>query len=288
MTREKFIDVEKVIGSKNPRLLKWMPGFILRWIKRVLHEKEVNEFMFAHGHLRDFDFINKVISEFGVTVEVRGVENIPASGGFILASNHPLGGFDGLALMQAVAHSRKDIRFLVNDILLSFKTMDDLFVPVNKHGSQGAADKIEEAYASEHAVLVFPAGLVSRKQKEGVRDLEWKKSFITKAVQYQKNIVPTYIHGSNSKFFYNLARWRKRLGIKANVEMFYLMDEMYKQRGKTITITFGQPIPFEVFDKRHSPRGWAQQLKKFVYAMGAGQAQIFEPDFEAHHAKAES
>ncbi|TND09219.1 MAG: hemolysin [Bacteroidetes bacterium] len=288
MPEEKFIDVEKIIGSKNPKLLKWLPGFVLRWIKRVLHEKEVNAFMNLHGHLRDYDFIHKVIGEFRVTVNIRGLENIPREGGFILASNHPLGGFDGLALMQAVEPARKDIRFLVNDILLSFKTMDNLFVPINKHGSQGGTDVIEEAYASEKAVLVFPAGLVSRKQQGVIRDLEWKKSFIAKAVQHKKNIIPTYIQGSNSKFFYNLALWRKRLGIKANIEMFWLMDEMYKQRGKTITIIFGQPISYTVFDKRHSPKGWAQQVKKFVYAMGSGKATVFIPDYEKHPAESAS
>jgi len=276
MSEEKFLDVEKIIASKNPKLLKWLPGFVLRWIKRVLHEKDVNDFMRMHGHLRNQEFIDKVISEFNVEIIVKGLENIPADGGFILASNHPLGGFDGLALMQAVSHKRKDIRFLVNDILLWFGTMDDLFVPVNKHGTQSGADKIEEAYASQHAVLIFPAGLVSRKQEGGISDLEWKKSFITKAVQHKKNIVPAYIEGRNSKFFYSLALWRKRLGIKANIEMFWLMDEMYKQRNKTITITFGRPIPYETFDKRRSPRDWAQELKRYVYEMRSGNTAPFE------------
>lgn len=283
MTEKKFIEVEKIIAEKNPGLLKWLPGFILRWIKRVLHEEEVNAFMSVHGQLRDFDFIRQVTGEFGVKIVVKGLENIPREGGFILASNHPLGGFDGLALMQALEPARKDIRFLVNDILLAFGTMDNLFIPINKHGAQGAADKIEAAYASDNAVLIFPAGLVSRKQKGIVRDLEWKKSFISKAVQHKKNIIPTHIEGSNSKFFYNLALWRKRLGIKANIEMFWLMDEMYKQRDKTITIIFGKAIPYTTFDKRHSPRGWAQQVKKFVYALGSGKATVFEPDFQKNH-----
>lgn len=270
-----FIDVEKVIAEKNPKLLKWMPGFLLRYIKRILHQKEVNEFMAAHGHLRNLHFIDKVLSEFNTKVEVRGLENIPEQGGFILCSNHPLGGFDGLALMQAVSHKRKDIRFLVNDILLSFGTMDDLFVPINKHGSQHSLGKIEEAYRSENAVLIFPAGLVSRKQEGMVRDLEWKKSFIAKSLQYHKKIVPTFIDGKNSRFFYNLALWRKRLGIKANVEMFYLMDEMYKQRNKTITITFDQPVPSTAFDNSKTHREWAALMKEHVYKLGEGKPGPF-------------
>lgn len=270
-----FIDVEKVIAEKNPKLLKWVPGFLLRYIKRILHQKEVNEFMAKHGHLRNLHFIDKVLSEFNTKVETRGLENIPEHGGFILSSNHPLGGFDGLALMQAVSHKRKDIRFLVNDILLSFGTMDDLFVPINKHGSQHSLGKIEEAYRSENAVLIFPAGLVSRKQEGLVRDLEWKKSFIAKSLQYHKSIVPTFIDGKNSKFFYNLALWRKRLGIKANVEMFYLMDEMYKQRNKTITITFDKPVPSTVFDNTKTHKEWAALMKEHVYSLGEGKPGPF-------------
>lgn len=268
---EKFIDIEKVIASKNPKLLKWMPGFLLRYIKRILHEKEVNAFMHENGHLRDLAFVNKVLENFNTKVEVKGIENLPEHGGFILASNHPLGGFDGLALMQAVSKRRKDIRFLVNDILLSFKTMDNLFVPVNKHGSQHAMGKIEEAYQSENAVLIFPAGLVSRKQSGEIKDLEWKKSFVAKSIQYRKNIIPTYIDGKNSSFFYNLALWRKRLGIKANIEMFYLMDEMFKQRNRTITIIFDRPVSWHTFDSGKTHKEWAALVKEHVYALGKGQ-----------------
>jgi 1-acyl-sn-glycerol-3-phosphate acyltransferase len=274
---EKFIDVEKVIAGKNPKLLKWIPGFLMRYIKRILHEKQVNEFMKQHGHLRDFHFIDKVMEEFETKVEVHGLENIPEHGGFILCSNHPLGGFDGLALMKAVGQKRKDIRFLVNDILLSFGTMDKLFVPVNKHGTQYAMGKIEEAYQSENAVLVFPAGLVSRKQNGQIRDLVWKKSFIAKSIQYQKKIVPTYIDGKNSKFFYNLAMWRKRLGMKANIEMFYLMDEMYKQHGKTITIIFGEPVSPSALTNEKTHIEWAALMKEHVYALGEGKPGPFSP-----------
>lgn len=272
---EKFIDIEKVIASKNPKLLKWMPGFLLRYIKRILHEKEVNQFMLDHGHLRDLEFVNCVLTNFNTKVVVKGIENIPEKGGFIIASNHPLGGFDGLALMQAVAHRRKDIRFLVNDILLSFKTMDNLFVPVNKHGSQHALGKIEEAYKSEHAVLVFPAGLVSRKQSGKIRDLLWRKSFIAKAQQYRKDIVPTFIDGKNSSFFYNLALWRKRIGIKANIEMFYLMDEMFKQRNRTITITFDRPVNHHLLNDSKTTIEWAELMKEHVYALGDGKPGPF-------------
>ncbi|MEO5643715.1 MAG: 1-acyl-sn-glycerol-3-phosphate acyltransferase [Bacteroidia bacterium] len=275
MKQDKFIDIEKIIREKNPRLLKWMPGFLLRYIKRILHEKDVNEFMAAHGHLRKLDFVHTVLREFDTKIIAKGLENIPAEGGFIIASNHPLGGFDGLALMEAVAKKREDIQFLVNDILFTLGTMDELFIPVNKHGSQSAPAKIEAAYKSENAVLIFPAGLVSRKQEGKIMDLEWKKSFITKAMQYNKPLVPTYIDGKNSSFFYNLSLWRKRFGIKANIEMFYLVNEMYKQQHKTITITFGKPVQPSDLDQQKSPRELAALMKKHVYALGEGKPGPF-------------
>lgn len=275
MSSPKFVDVEKIIGSKNPRLLKWMPGFLLRYIKRILHENEVNDFMAKHGHLRDFDFIHEVIAFMRLKVVVKGLENLPESGGFILAANHPLGGLDGIALMHAVGQKRKDIRFLVNDILLYLGTMDNLFVPVNKHGNQQAKEKIEKAYGSENAILIFPSGLVSRKNHGVISDLEWKKSFIVKSQQYKQQVVPCYIDGKNSNWFYNLSLWRRRFGIKANIEMFYLADEMFKQRDHTITIIFDKPIPSSQFTQAHNPKQWAAIMKEHVYNLGTGTKKLF-------------
>lgn len=275
MSSQKFVDVEKIIGSKNPRLLRWMPGFLLRYIKRILHENEVNDFMAKHGHLRDFDFIRQVIEFMRLKVEVKGLENLPESGGFILAANHPLGGLDGIALMHAVGQKRKDIRFLVNDILLYLGTMDNLFVPVNKHGNQHAKAKIEAAYGSENAILIFPSGLVSRKNHGMIRDLEWKKSFVVKSQQYKQQVVPCFIDGKNSNWFYNLSLWRRRFGIKANIEMFYLADEMFKQRDQTITIIFDKPVPNTQFTQAHNPKQWAAKMKEHVYNLGAGKKELF-------------
>jgi putative hemolysin len=266
---DKFIDIEKIIAGKNPRLLKWLPGFLLRYIKRILHEQDINAFMAQCGHLRNFEFLEAVIKEFGLRIEVKGLVNVPATGGVILAANHPLGGMDGIAWMHALSELRKDQQCLVNDIILSLGTMNDILVPVNKHGSQDAIEKIAAAYSSDQAVLIFPAGLVSRMQSGVIRDLDWKKSFITKAIQQNKPIVPVYIEAANSKFFYKLEIWRKRLGIKANIGMFYLVDEMYRQRGKTITVIFGSPISAETFNRSATPQVWAARMKEQVYALGS-------------------
>ena len=271
---EKFIDIEKVIAEKNPRLLKSLPGFIISYIKKVLHQDQINGFIAVHGNNYGFDFIEKIIEEFGVSVETIGIENVPQTGGIVIASNHPLGGLDALAMMHILSKKRKDMRFIVNDILLTFKNLKELFIPVNKHGKSGAESvkMINAQFASEQLTLVFPAGLVSRKQERGIiKDLEWKKSFITKARQYQRDIIPVYVEGINSNFFYNLSRWRKRLGIKANIEMFYLMDEMYKQRGKKITIYFGEPIKYSTFDKSKTDEQWANYIKELVYKLPSSQ-----------------
>lgn len=271
---DRFIDVEKIIASKNPRLLKLLPGFVLHYIKKVLHEDDVNEFIAKHDDQYDIEFANEIIKEFGVTIVATGKENIPKTGGVILASNHPLGGVDGVALIKTIGEVRKDIKFFANDILMNITNLKGVFVPINKHGRHSAENisAIDKMYASDYAVPIFPAGLVSRKQSGVIKDLEWKKSFIAKAREYKRNIVPVFVDGQNSAFFYNLALWRKRLGIKANIEMFYLMDEMYGQKDKTISIIFGAPIPYSIFERRHTftDYEWAQKVKEHVYALKSG------------------
>lgn len=264
-----FIEIDKVIQNKNPKLYKWLPSFVLSYIKRIAHEKDINQVMYNIGHLQGFDFVNSLVGEFGVQVELTGAENIPLDEPVIFAANHPLGGMDGIAFMYALGKYRTDIRFLVNDILTNIKNFEPIFIPVNKHGSNSrdVSRLIEETYAGNHAVLVFPAGLVSRKQAHGIEDLDWHKSFVSKAKRYKKNIVPVYIEGKNSNFFYNLARFRKQIGIKANIEMFYLADEMFSQRGKKVTIHVGKPISYEYFDKSKTESAWAAEVKKAVYQL---------------------
>lgn len=276
---KKFIDVEGVIREKNPRLLKILPRFLINWVKKKVHQDHINKGIEIYKDSYEHDFNEAALNYMGAKVTWEGLENIPASGGVIIASNHPLGGLDGLALIRAVKNVRPDVRFLVNDILLKLSNFKRLFVGVNKVGKT-AADAlrvIDETYSSEHAVLVFPAGLVSRKQEGEIKDLEWKKSFITQAIKHKRTIVPVYINGKNSSFFYNFALWRKRLGIKANIEMFFLADEMFKQKDKTIHVKFGKPFSYEVFDKRHNHNEWAQLVKAYVYEMGNNEKM---PDFQ--------
>lgn len=265
----KTIDIHQVIRSKSPTLAQSIPGFVLRYLQRIIHEDELNEAMRQFGHTQGLEYIQSMLDFLGTTVEVHGLEHIPQEGGVVLASNHPLGGLDGMALMHAVGQRRTDIHFLVNDILLNIKNLESLFVPVNKVGvnPRKALQMIEETYASDGAILVFPAGLVSRKLPEGIADLPWQKSFVARAIKYQKPIIPVHIGGRNSHFFYNLARWRQRLGIKANIEMFYLSDELFKQRNQTIHITVGEPTHWSKFKDGTPLYDWAQELRRQVYQL---------------------
>jgi putative hemolysin len=210
-----------------------------------------------------------MLHDLGTHCDVFEVENIPESGRFIFASNHPLGGLDGMVFMDIVGRVHPNLKFIVNDLLLNIKNLEPVFIPVNKHGRQSIeyARLIEDAYASDIQILYFPAGLCSRKTKGQIIDLPWHKSFIAKAVQYKRDIIPAYFEGSNTNFFYNLANLRKSLGIKANVEMLYLVNEMYKQRGKPIKLTFGKPIPYTTFDQSKSTTEWAAYVRDVIYSM---------------------
>lgn len=270
--KAKFIEIREVIRKKSPKLAKWIPIPILRYLERTLHQDEINYIMTKYHDRFGLDFVDSLLDELGVEVELEGVENIPLEDSVIFASNHPLGGLDGVAFMQAIGRYRRDVKFLVNDILMNIRNLEPLFIPVNKLGGQSksAIAAIEEAYASDHALLVFPAGLVSRKIEGEVVDLEWKKSFISKAKKYRKDIVPVYIEGRNSNFFYNLAKWRAKIGLQANIEMLYLPDEMFSQKGKKIKIRVGKRISFTQFDKSKNERQWAADVKQQVYAMADG------------------
>lgn len=272
------IDVDNIFRSKNPGLYKILPGFIFSFLKRVIHQDEVNSFLEKNEHSYDFDFIKASIVEFGINEQVIGLENIPAAGGSVLVANHPLGAMDFMTMMNAIGMKRKDVKALVNDILLNLHNLRNLFAGVNKIGktSADALQEVENVFSSSNLSITFPAGLVSRKQfpdgffgKPVIEDLEWKKTFITRARKHKKNVIPVYIEARNSDFFYNLSLWRKRFGIKANIEMLWLVDEMYKQRGKTISVIFGEEIPYETFDKRFTDAQWAELIKKHVYKMGA-------------------
>ena len=266
---ETRIDVKAIFRDKNPALARLIPNFIINYLRRVIHEDELNDFMSKYGDLKNIELVKAGLEYLGISYQVHNSQNIPGPGRYVFISNHPLGGLDGLVFMTEVSKHFNDIKFPVNDILLNISNMSGTFLPINKHGSQAreAAIKIEEAYASDEQILYFPAGLCSRKKHGQISDLEWQKNFLVKAIKHKRDIVPVYFSGKNSNWFYNLSNFRKSLGIKANIEMLYLPDEMFKQKDKDLHIVFGEIIPWETFDRSRTIIEWTGWLKGKSYEL---------------------
>ncbi len=267
-----LIDVDRIFKNKNPRLYSLLPGFITNWIKRIIHQDEINEALVRFRDDDGIDFVRSILDYMNIEYSVEGEENIPEDGRYIFVSNHPLGGLDGMIFIDIIGKHFKNIRFIVNDLLLNLKNLESIFVPVNKLGKQSSeyARRIEELYRSGNQVLYFPAGMCSRKKGKRIVDLEWKKNFIKKAIDHKRDIIPMHFSGKNSRFFYRLANFRKFLGIKANIELFFLPDEMFRQKGKKIAVKIGKPIPYSHFDRSRNNKQWAEYVKDIVYDMGKG------------------
>jgi putative hemolysin len=269
-TNPKFVDVRQLIADKNRGLLKVIPAFVINWLKSIIHEDEVNEFFDFHRNSDPFQFCQATVERFNLTLNVTGDENIPLEPTpIILVANHPLGGLDAISLIHSLKHRRKDLKFIVNDFLMAVYTLKDRFIGVNKVGKSAkeSLHKVEEQFASGSATFLFPAGLVSRKNKGIVKDLEWKKTFISKAKKYNLPVIPVYFGGRLTDRFYRLANLRKLLGIKFNIEMLYLVDEMFYQQDMHIDIVIGEPITPDAFTKEKSDHDWAQWVKEEVYKL---------------------
>lgn len=266
------LDVEKVVRQKMKG--KYVPKLLIRWLKYIVHEDTFNWFFQKHPDLKNYDFIHAVIGPevLDVTTEIHGVENLPQTNEhLIFVSNHPMGGLDGMILALMLGEHRNwNVRVIVNDLLMYLTPLQGIFVPVNIYGAQSrnAAKYLEEVYQSDYDVLTFPAGACSRKIEGKVQDMEWKKSFIQKAIESKRKVVPIYFDGQNSPFFYNLAFWRKRLGINFNIELLFLANEMFKASGKHFKVYIGKPIDYTSFDSSRSPRQWAQYVREEVYNLG--------------------
>jgi putative hemolysin len=269
MEKKKIIDLRRLIASKNEKLLRWMPRFVLRYLERIIHQDEINSLIEKAGELKDADFSDAIMEEFKITISSSGLENIPKTGPLIIVLNHPLGGMDALALISLLKNHRPDLRFIVNDILMNLENLNGLFIGINKHGinKKNVREDIEKAFKSEHAICIFPAGLVSRKINGLVQDLEWKRTFVTYARSLDRAVIPVKIDGQLSPFFYRLSRLRRFFRIKANIEMLYLADELFKQRNKTLTFTVGKAIKMNQFDTSLTDKEVASEIRKIVHEL---------------------
>ncbi|HRT33238.1 MAG TPA: 1-acyl-sn-glycerol-3-phosphate acyltransferase [Bacteroidales bacterium] len=264
------VDVRSVIKSKNPDLLRYIPGFIINWVERLICQDEINNILDKYGNLKGVPFATATLRELNATYSVSGIDKIANKGRYIIVSNHPLGGFDGIILMDIFGnYFDNKIRFVVNDLLSAVEPLKPIFLPVNKFGKQSVeiAEKIHQEYASDNQIITFPAGLCSRLINGRIIDLEWKKSFVNQAIKYKRDIIPIYFDGKNSNFFYRFANIRKKLGIKFNYELILLPREMFKQRGGKFNIYIGDPIHCEELAHNGTPAEWTAKIRKTVYSL---------------------
>ena len=261
------IDIEGIIGSKNPKLLKVIPKFLINFAKRVIRQKEINEILEHHGHLKGRAFASAALGDLGIKYKVHGIEKIKKSGRYMFVSNHPLGGLDGMILIEVFGEMFENVRFVVNDLLMHIEPLRSVFVPVNKYGRQNVdnAKMILDAYDSDAQILYFPAGLCSRMINGEIKDLDWKKSFVNQAIKHGRDIIPIFFGGRNSTFFYKFANIRKSLGIKFNYETILLPGEMFRQRNATFDIFIGDPVTHQMLVSEGNPAYWSERLRGEVY-----------------------
>jgi putative hemolysin len=266
------INIRDAIRAKAPN--SKIPGFLIKYLEHIVHQDEINGFLKRSGHLIGIEFIEEAMRFLNIKVETEGLDELP-EGRFTFAGNHPLGGIDGMAtgLYVHYRYPNQSIKFLSNDILSNLQSLLPLFIPVNKVGNQSQhrtlPQRVTEAYSSNTQMVIFPAGICSRRIKGKVTELQWQKSFIVKSIESGRDIIPVYFEGQNSNFFYRLANLRKFLNIKINIEMLYLVDEMFKQRGRTFKIIYGKPIPCSKLDNSRSHLEWAEYVRQQAMALGS-------------------
>ena len=271
---EHTIDIEKILASKVGDKMKFIPKSLVNWLKRTVHQEELNEFIWKSRNQEGAEWLEECVKFLDMNLNVEGFENLPDKDDakrYTFVSNHPLGGGDGVALGAILGRKYgNDFRLIVNDILMNLPGLAPLCIPVNNTTSKrerALTAMLETGFASEHNLLLFPAGLCSRKIDGKIQDLEWKKTFITKSVEAQRDIVPIHFSGQNSDKFYRIANICKKLHLKVNVAMLYLPDEMIKNRHNTFSVKIGNPIPWQTFDKSRKPKDWAQWVRKQVYEL---------------------
>ena len=269
----KTVDIEKVLRDKMGSKSRWVPSPVVKWLKNLIHEDWLNQFLWDNRDVKGTPWLEACVKYVDMHIEVKGLENLPKKDDgrlYTFVSNHPLGGIDGVTLGSILGRQYEDrFRYLVNDLLMNLPGLAPLCIPINKTGSQSRnfPAMVEAGFKSDNHILMFPAGLCSRKKGGEIHDLPWKKTFITKSVQTQRDVVPIHFGGQNSEKFYRIANIGDRLNLKFTIATLWLVDEMYKNRGKTFPVTIGKPIPWQTFDKSKTPAEWAQYVQDVVYKL---------------------
>lgn len=270
---EKTIDIDSILQSKMGAKAKWVPRPLVCWLKRIIHQDQVNAYLWDSRDKVGTEWLEECVRYLQMSLKLEGMENLPDKNDgrlYTIVSNHPLGGADGVALGAIIGrHFDSRFRYLVNDLLMNLPGLAPLCIPINKTGKQSRSfpAMVKAGFESENHMLMYPAGICSRRQKDGsIRDIPWTKTFIVKSVEYQRDVVPIHFSGQNSNFFYKLANFSDRY-LPFNLAMLFLVDEMYKNVGKTFEIKIGKPIPWQTFDKSKTPQQWAQYVQDIVYSL---------------------
>ncbi|MCM1109172.1 MAG: 1-acyl-sn-glycerol-3-phosphate acyltransferase [Clostridium sp.] len=263
------IDVERIVRERAGSKARYVPRFLIRALKRMIHQDFINEYL-RKGYM-GVDFCENCLRYLDVDVQVEGLENLPADGHpCTFVSNHPLGAIDGVTLGMVLGR-RYDgrVKYLVNDLLMNLQGLAPLCIPINKIGKQARnfPQMVEAGFRSDDHIIMFPAGLCSRRTDGVIRDLPWKKTFVTKSVETHRDVVPIHFEGRNSDRFYSVANWCKRLHLKFNLAMLLLPDEMYRSQHGHYKVIIGKPIPWQSFDKTRTANAWAQHVRELVYKL---------------------
>ena len=272
-TTERTIDLDRIIREKMGTKARYVPSVAVRWLKHIIHQDEMNRFLWESRDKKGTEWLEECTRYLDMTLDIEGLENLPDKNDgrlYTFVSNHPLGGVDGVALGAIIGrHYDGRFRYLVNDLLMNLPGLAPLCIPINKTGKQSRSfpEMVEAGFSGDNHILMFPAGICSRKIDGQIHDLPWKKTFITKSVETKRDIVPIHFGGRNSDFFYGLANVCKALHIKFNIAMLFLVDEMYKNVHKSFRVAIGKPIPWQTFDKSKTAMEWAKYVQDMVYRL---------------------
>jgi len=267
----KVIDIEKAIRNSKSKFVSSIPKFMVRLVEKITNQDYMNMIIHKCRDKTGVPFVNCVLKELNINVEVKGGDNVPDSGRFVFVANHPLGGIDALAFLSTIYSYFPDVISPSNQLFNYIPHLHPVILGVNVFGSntKDTVEKFNKLFESDTQIMIFPAGLVSRRKKGIVSDLEWQKTFITKSVQYKRDIIPVHISGINSNLFYLAANLRKMLGIKLSVEIILLPYEMQRKRNSKITLTIGERIPYQSITKEFSHMEWAKKIKSIVYSLSS-------------------
>lgn len=269
------INLRQIVRERLGRYSRLVPGFVLRRLEKTICQDRLNELLRNNYPREGAEFCEGVLADLDVELTVVGEDKLPSPSQrrVVFVCNHPLGGLDGMALIAwATRRYGGQVHFVVNDLLNAVAPLRSVFVPVNKHGSQSRESirAVDQAFAGDDPVLVFPAGLCSRRGSDGkIADLEWQKMFVNKAVEHHRNIVPLYFSGRNSDFFYNFAKIRKQLGLKFNIEMIYLPSELFRARGSRFTLVCGDTIGWQELRSGKAAMEQAAEIRSLVYSLAS-------------------